>query len=302
MHGHVPVLRTEVLSLLAPKPGDTVVDATLGLGGHAAAFLDAIGPVGRLIGVDADAENLALARKSLPAGVELHHGNFRQLPDLVKAPVDILFADLGLSSPHVDDASRGFTFRTSAFLDLRYDRGSGQTAAEFLLSSSEAEITRVLSEYGELPRSKTLARELHALFRSQVRHLQEWKTSDVVACVERVFGFQSKRVLPQVFQALRIAVNDEIGALRSLLTALPALLRPGGRSGIISYHSLEDREVKRALRSLCTVEKDPRTGQDLHAPQWSLLTRKGVTPSAEEIAANPRARSAVFRAIARIPR
>ena len=158
-------------------------------------------------------------------------------------------------------------------------------------------MTDVLREFEEIPRSRQLARELLRHFRSEPRHLSDWKTDDVVRCVEKVFTYRAPKVLPQVFQALRIAVNDELGALRSLLDALPQILKPGGRAGIISYHSLEDRMVKQTFRAWCTPELDATTGQIAKAAAWEPLTRKAVTPSAAELEANPRSRSAKFRAI-----
>ncbi len=214
--------------------------------------------------------------------------------------VNILFADLGLSSPHLDDPERGFSFRASAPLDLRYDRSSGQTAAEFLLSSSEDRIAEVLKEFAEIPRSRILAQELRRHFHSASRSLSEWKTDDVVECVEAVFRYRAPHVLPQIFQALRIVVNDELGALKSLLSILPDVLTHGGRVGIISYHSLEDRLVKQTFRSLTTPELDPRTGQIAVSAPWKLLTPKAKKPSPEEIRRNPRSRSARFRAILNI--
>ncbi len=305
MHaGHTPVLHSDVLQILAPCLGETVLDCTLGLAGHAAAFLEATAPNGRLIGIDADRRNLDAAAENLrPFGnrVELHCMNFRDVTTLSSLPVDIVFADLGLSSPHVDDPERGFTFRASGPLDLRYDQSSGQTAAEFLQNASEEQITRVLQEFGELPRSRSLAKALHLHFRSGNPPSAGWNTGNVVACVEKVFTYRAPNVLPQVFQALRIAVNDELGALRSLLDALPMLLKPGGRCGITSYQSLEDRMVKRHFRFLATPTIDERTGQVVTAAPWELLTRKGVSASADEIGRNPRSRSARFRAIRFVP-
>ncbi len=299
---HVPVLYTEVLQSLAPQPGESVLDVTLGLAGHAQGFLTATGPDGRLIGLDADATNLAVATERLkPFGkrVTLHNRNFRDLEQLLPLEADIVLADLGVSSPHLDNPERGFTFRTTAPLDMRYDRNGGETAADFLRSSSEETIAEVLREFGEIPRSRALARALSIYFRSEANAGKAWTTADVVSCVEAIFTYKAPRVLPQVFQALRIAVNDELGALQSLLHLLPRILRPGGRCGIISYHSLEDRMVKHTFRSLSTPVLDQRTGQIAEAAPWELLTRKAVGPSAGELAANPRSRSARFRAIRR---
>lgn len=302
---HVPVLAEEVMTFLAPTTGETVLDCTLGLGGHATTFLNATAPDGTLIGLDADSLNLREARKRLESygdRVQLCCMNFRDAATILKQPVDIVFADLGLSSPHLDDPERGFTCRTNAPLDMRYDRSSGESAAEFLLSSSVEQITKVLREFGEIQRSHQLAKALHLHFHSETRSLTGWKTDDVVKCVEKIFTYRAPKVLPQVFQALRIAVNDELGAVASLLDALPTLLNPGGRVGIISYHSLEDRLVKHAFRSLSTPELDERTGRVSQAAAWDLVTRKAVIPSAQELEDNPRSRSAKFRVLRRVTR
>lgn len=291
---HTPVLLQSVLDVLAPQKGETVLDVTLGLGGHARAFLQKVGPTGRLTGLDADAENLALARRAVGehANVTLLHANFRELPALALPAVDILFADLGLSSPHIDDPARGFTFREEVPLDLRYDRTQGRTAAAWLAQALAEDVARVFREFGELPSAMRLARIL--------KERLPTTTTAVVLAAESVYHWQARAMLPQIFQALRIAVNDEMGALDILLSAGPSLLKPGGRMGIISYHSLEDRRVKQTFRTLVTPEKDDRTGAVQTPAPFALLTRKAVTPSADEIRTNPRARSAKFRALLRI--
>lgn len=300
---HIPVLLSEVIHLLAPAPGETVLDCTLGLGGHAERFLERTAPDGHLIGLDADATNLEHARKYLErfsGRIAFHCMNFRDAQSVITKPMDIIFADLGVSSPHFDDPERGFSFRASGPLDLRYDQSAGQSAAEFLLSSSVEEITKILREFGEMQRSHQLAKALHLHFQSEPRHLADCRTDDVVHCVEKVFTYRAPKVLPQVFQALRIAVNDELGAVNALLDALPKLLNPGGRVGIISYHSLEDRLVKHAFRDRSTPELDERTGQISKSAPWELMTRKAVTASARELEENPRSRSAKFRVLRRI--
>ncbi len=303
---HIPVLHaalpgedSPVLRLLNVKTGDAVLDVTLGLGGHAEAFLQATSPDGHYTGLDADEENLESSRKRLqPFGsrVTLIHTNFSQLPFLNLQPVDVLFADLGLSSPHLDDGKRGFSFRTDAPLDLRFDRSAGQTGAEFLSAGTVHEIATVLRDYGEVDRPGKLAEELHQAFSAGAS-----TTTDVKTVVEAVYGHRAPSLLPQVFQAIRIAVNDEIGALTTLLRQLPNLLKPGGRAGIISYHSLEDRLVKDAFRTLATTERDPLTGADLRPADFEILTRRPVTPDTGEIARNPRSRSAKFRVLRKRP-
>lgn len=291
---HVPVLLHSVLAILDPKKGDFVLDITLGLGGHAHAFLQHIGPEGRLIGLDADEENLALARKALTGqtNVQYIHANFGHLGTLGLPPADIIFADLGLSSPHIDDPSRGFTFREEVPLDLRYDRSQGATAAEWIARASEEDVQKMLRNFGELPSPHRLARTL--------KERQPTTTTAVVLAAESVYRWQARAMLPRIFQALRIAVNDEMGVLDALLVSGPTLLKPGGRLGIISYHSLEDRRVKQAFRALATSLKDERTGAVRTPAVFTLLTRKAVTPSADELERNVRARSAKFRALLRI--
>ena len=291
MH-HTPVLLKETLDILDPKPGEDTIDATLGLAGHALAFLEKTSPNGRLIGLDADEQNLTEAKKRLQnysSRITLHHQNFRYLADTVSHPVDIIFADLGLSSPHVDDAERGFSFRFDGPLDLRFDRSKGIPAHEWLTKQTEASLANTLREFGELKNAMRLARILKS--RPVVT------TIDVVECVQECVGHRSKHFLPQVFQALRIAVNNELSSLNALLQTAPALLKPGGRIAIMSYHSLEDRFVKQAFRALATPAKDPITGQEEENHPYTLVVRKPIVPTDAEIKANPRARSAKLRVL-----
>ncbi len=293
---HQPVLHTTVLEILAPRSGETVLDVTLGLAGHAVSFAAAIGKGGTFIGIDADGDNLALARQRLaewPGTLVLHHVNFLSLPELSLPPVDIVFADLGLSSPHVDMPERGFTFRAEGPLDLRYDRSSGETAADLIERLDAYELRIIFRRYGELDQATRLSEALAG---------KRWPTTTSLRDeVEAQYGFLAKSILPQVFQALRIAVNRELEAVEVLLAHGPLLLKPGGRLGIISYHSLEDRLVKHAFRSLMASEKDPITGQVSVPAPFASLTPKLIVPSPDELTANPRSRSAKFRAITRLP-
>lgn len=295
---HEPVLHngeaSEVMRLLNPQPGESVLDATIGLGGHALGFLERIGSRGSLIGLDLDQENLSVARDRLSAfskKIDLRHGNFRDLRDLPQ--FDIIFADLGLSSPHLDDASRGFSFRTDAPLDLRFDRTRGRTAAEFIERASADEITRVFQQYGEFSGAHKLS---HALKKGQ--RVPE-TTTELKTLAEGVFGYRAKALLPQIFQALRMRVNDEPGALADFLGEAPYKLNVGGRLGIISYHSLEDRAVKTGFRALSRPVMDPATGKMLQEAPFALLTKRPVRPSEREIERNPRSRSALFRVLRR---
>lgn len=292
---HVPVLEEEVLSLLAPNENEAVLDVTLGLAGHGLRFLQATAPNGRFIGVDADVQNLAEATKRLADfanRVTLIHANFGELPHLKLPQVDILFADLGLSSPHVDDPERGFTFRVEAPLDLRYDRQSGQSASDFIRYAEEEQLANVFREFGELwKEGRRLAKVLTG---------QTYVTTvDLRTAVEKAFGYHAKSLMPQVFQALRIMVNDELGVLKTLLEAGPLLLKLGGRMGVLSYHSLEDRMVKHAFRALVTPLKDSITGQIVVPASYELVTPKAVVASKEECIANSRSRSVKFRILRR---
>ncbi len=287
---HTSVLLTEVLQGLSLQTGETVVDVTVGLGGHSAAFLEAVGEGGHLIALDADAENLKSAEQRLslsPGEKTFHHSNFRELPSLDLPSCDVLFADLGLSSPHLDDPERGFSFRFEGPLDLRFDRSTGQTAAELIDRSSQEELQKIFWDFGEVKASRKLAVE--------VLEQKPQTTQELKECVERVCGFRAKSVLPQVFQALRIAVNDELESLRILLDHGPTLLKSGGRMAVISFHSLEDRMVKQTFRALSTPVIDDTTGAITIDAPYTLITKKAVKPSEEEVESNPRARSARLR-------
>ncbi len=294
---HVPVLETTVLHVLAPKPGENVLDCTLGLGGHSAAFLGAVGSEGTLTALDADTANLEDARARLAQfgdRARLVHANFRDAGTLGLGTFDIVFADLGLSSPHLDDPGRGFSFRTDGPLDLRYDQTSGRTAADLIEQSSEDDLVAIIHDLGEVHQHVRPLAKLIAGTRVET-------TFEFKAKVEEIFRYRAPSVLPRLFQALRIAVNDELGALTSLLAAIPSLLNPGGRAGILSYHSLEDRFVKHTFKTWAEPEKDPLTGRAVAEPTFSLLTKKALVPDDDELASNPRSRSVKFRAILKLP-
>lgn len=293
---HIPVLLREALDLLDPKAGETVLDVTLGLGGHARAFLERTEPNGRLIGLDADVENLTFATERLRTysdRTEFHHENFGDLAKLSLPPIDILFADLGLSSPHVDDADRGFSFRFDGPLDLRYDRSTGIPACALIENASTASLAQIFREYGELFRE---AKKLGSLLGGR----KFPTTTALKAAIEQGFGWRAPKILPQIFQALRLAVNDELGVLARLLTIGPTLLALGGRMGVISYHSLDDRMVKRMFRALTTPTKDLVTGKVVVAASFEEITHKAVVPTSAETTENPRSRSAKFRIIRRV--
>jgi len=295
MH-HTPVLHSEVFKLLSPEKGESVLDVTIGLGGHAKSFLERVGDEGNLIGLEADEENLKVALehlKSFESQIDLHHLNFMDIARLELPKVDIVFADLGLSSPHVDDPERGFTFREDAPLDMRFDRSKGVTAEEMIKGAKEKELADILFKFGELKTARRLAHVIKEANKMST-------TFDLKECIEKAIGYRAKHVLPQVFQALRIAVNDELDALAVLLQEGTKLLKLGGRMGIISYHSLEDRMVKQVFRALAQPQKDPITGQIVCDAPFEVLTKKPIVPSEAEVRENPRARSAKLRALKRM--
>lgn len=295
---HASVLLRETMELLSPKTGEIALDCTLGLGGHSAKLLEAIGPKGFLVGLDADRTNLTFAKKRLnePMNASFIHTNFSTLPDCLTdshRTFNCILADLGLSSPHIDDASRGFTFRADAPLDMRYDRERGLMASHYIQSIDQKKLFSILKEYGELPRVPALLRAILAR-RSSTRIRRSF---DLVEVANDVYRHDAKKFLPQIFQAIRIAVNDEIASLEHFLAIAPTLLSPGGRLVIISYHSLEDRPVKEAFRALTKDTTDPLTGALVAPSLYELLTKKPVKPTDEEIRRNSRARSAILRAI-----
>jgi 16S rRNA (cytosine1402-N4)-methyltransferase len=292
MHGpiarHVAVMPTEVLTLLAPAPGQVLVDATVGAGGHSRLLAEQVAPTGRVIGLDQDAAMLELARPWL-AGlpVTLVQANFGRLPrvlaDLGVAAVDGVLADLGFSSDQLEAAERGLSFQQSGPLDMRLDpAGGGEMAGDLVRRLSERDLADVFWRYGEERFSRRIARVIVSTRGREPLTTTQQLADLVRRCVPRPKG-RRHTIDPatRVFQALRIAVNDELGALDRLLAALPACVKPGGRVAVISFHSLEDRRVKQAFRD-----------RDV----WEVLTRKPVQATEEEIRNNPRARSAKLRA------
>lgn len=309
---HVPVMADEVVEMLAPMPGSRHVDATLGGGGHAARILDACDPDGRLLGLDADGAAIARVRAALGARygdrLRLRQANFRELADVAPAegfdPVDGCLFDLGLSSFQLADTDRGFGFRAGGSLDMRFDTGRGTSAAELVNSLDVKELTALLKRFGEEPFAGRIARAI-----VEARRTARIETAEeLAALVARVAPSRApgrRRVHPatRVFQALRIAVNEELDALQAGLAAAVDLLRPGGRLVVLSYHSLEDRVVKRFLqaeRRGCTCPPEAPVCVCGRRPRLRLLSPKGLVPSAAEITANPRARSARLRAAERI--
>jgi 16S rRNA (cytosine1402-N4)-methyltransferase len=294
---HRPVLEREVLDLLAPQPGEVAVDCTVGWAGHAVLVLERVGPTGLLIGVDLDAENLPRARERLAAvgnPFHLHHLNFAGLPQALGeyglTQVDLVVADLGMSSMQVDDPERGFSYRRGGALDMRMDRNRGKTAAQLLATLGEDELARALHELGDEPQSRAIAAGIvEARERAPVE-----STEELVRVVKAATGQEKWKLHPapgqwtlhpaaRTFQALRILVNRELQNLEHLLRVLPACLKPGGRAAIISFHSGEDRLVKSALRD------GQRSGI------YSEASPDPVRATPAERQSNPRSRSAKLR-------
>ena len=309
---HVPVLADEVVVMLAPAAGSQHVDATLGGGGHAERILEASEPDGRLLGLDADGAAIARVQARLEARfgprLRLRQANFRELADVAPeegfAEIDGCLFDLGLSSFQLVDAERGFGIRTGGPLDMRFDTSRGLPAAELLATLDTDELTALLRRYGEEPFARRIARAI-----VDARRTAPIRTADeLAALVARVAPGRApgrRRIHPatRTFQALRIAVNEELDALQTGLAAAVDLLRPGGRLVVLSYHSLEDRIVKRFLqaeRRGCTCPAEAPVCVCGRQPRLRLLAPKGVVPTPAEITANPRARSARLRAAERI--
>jgi len=297
--GHVPVLLEEAMQFLAPTSTGVYCDATLGLGGHSAAILQRSAPDGRLVGIDRDPDAIAQARAHLAAfgeRVKLVHGRFGDVRSLLEnagvPQVDGCLLDLGVSSMQLDRADRGFSFRRAGPLDMRMDQSQGETAADFLQRADEEELERILRDLGEERFARKIARTI-----VEARDKVDLSTTTALGeLVSRTIGRRERHKDPatRTFQALRIVLNDELGELERFLAQVPAFLRPGGRLVVITFHSLEDRMVKRRFRALA--------GRDTAEPaSIRLLTKHVVTASDEERARNPRARSAKLRAVERLP-
>ena len=298
--GHVPVLLKEAIDFLAIRRGGTYIDATVGLGGHSYEIAKRLGAPGRLIGLDKDPAALDAARARLQAPpqpsddwpkVELIHGSFADLANDQRATtndlkLDGLLADLGVSSLQLDNPARGFSFQAEGPLDMRMNPLSGETADQVVNQADEVTLANLIYEFGEERRSRRIAR---AIVRSRpIRTTAQ--LAEIVSAAARPMNQAERRIHPatRTFQALRIFVNRELDDLRALLDAAPQLLKPEGRLVIISFHSLEDRIVKDALR------------EGAKRGHYRLLTKKPVTASEEEIDRNPRSRSAKLRAAERL--
>lgn len=290
--GHKPVMLEESLRLLNVKPGETVVDGTLGLGGHAAALRRALEGRGLLIATDRDPLMCARARANLDntpgAETRIFNSNFSELDSVLRSAgaskADAVLLDLGVASPQIDQAARGFSYRAEGPLDMRMTP-EGPSAAEWLAQAGEEEIADVLYRYGEERLSRRIARAIVAARqRSPIR-----TTAQLAEIIRRAYPGGPRRLHParRSFQGIRIFLNGELDHLDRFLSILPGILQAGGRCAVISYHSLEDRRVKNAFR------------EGARAGAYELLTRKPLRPSPAETESNPRSRSARLRAVIR---
>ena len=310
--GHMPVLAEEVITMLSPASGSLQIDATVGGGGHTERILEATNPDGRLLGLDADGAAIARVdarlRPQFGNRLVLRQANFRELRDVAPeagfGAVDGMLFDLGLSSFQLADTDRGFGFRAGGPLDMRFDTSRGVPAAELLATLDADELTALFRNFGEEPQARRIARAIVETRKSAPVATAE----ELAALVERVAPGSPRgrrRIHPatRVFQALRIAVNEELDALQDGLAAAVDLLRPGGRLVVLSYHSLEDRIVKRFLdaeRKGCVCPPELPVCVCGRSPRLRLVTRPSLTPTDAEIAENPRARSARLRAAERM--
>lgn len=286
--GHVSVLLREVLSF-APENTRRILDATLGLGGHAGALLSRH-PGASLIAFDRDGDALSVATRNLApyaTRVQLRHADFRDgVGDIAPASICYAIADLGVSSLQLDAADRGFSFRFDAPLDMRMDQRSGRSASDILNTAPERELERILTEFGEEPKARAIARSIMVERRTR----SNWTTSAFASLVRRdARGRPGLDASTRAFQALRIATNAELQGLDTGLERVARLLRPGGRLAIIAFHSLEDRIVKTLFRSL------KKSGA------FEVLTPKPLIAEPDEARSNPRSRSAKLRVLTRRP-
>ncbi len=303
MSQHVPVFLAEVIELMNVKPDGTYIDATFGRGGHTRAILDRLGPTGRVIALDRDPQ-------AITAGLELAadeprlrvvQTTFSRLAEVcagLQGQVDGILFDLGISSPQVDEAARGFSFRNDGPLDMRMDPDSGMSAAAWLSTASETEISDVLWRYGEERRSRQIARRI-----VDTRKTNPLTTTFELAALVRTCVYaRGSRIDPatRTFQAIRLHINDELGELERALQVALAMLGEGGRLLVIAFHSLEDRIVKRSFRDLDRAARESRREKRALSPAFGLLTRKPLMASDEERRHNPRARSARLRGLERV--
>jgi len=311
MDEHIPVLIDEAIDSLGIKPNGIYVDLTLGRAGHASQILARLNRKGRLIGIDQDAqaiENSKIALSKIGSNFETVHENFRNFKEVLYTlniqKVDGILMDLGVSSPQFDDSERGFSYRSNARLDMRMDERNSLTAYEIVNTYSVTDLARIFGEYGEDKYAYQIARKI-AEARISAPVVTTQQLVDLIKSAKPMKELAKKgHPAKQIFQALRIEVNDELGALEITIKDALKLLNVGGRLVVISFQSLEDRLIKEAFRQVTVVEGTRRNVFSLpkeeEMPKFRLIHRKIVTPSAREINRNPRSRSAKLRAIERI--
>jgi 16S rRNA (cytosine1402-N4)-methyltransferase len=291
---HIPVLLNETVAALAIKPNGIYVDCTFGGGGHSKAILEKLGAGGKLIAFDQDAD----AKNNLPADERFVFvsQNFRHLQRFLRlegiSAVDGVMADLGVSSHQFNEAERGFSIRFNADMDMRMDQRQTLTAFDVLQTYTEQRLHKLFEQYGEVTNAKTLAKKLVT-----VRSIASLKTIDGFKnAIREVVKGNPNKYFAQVFQALRIEVNDELGALKEMLAQIPSLLKPGGRAAIITFHSLEDRLVKNFFRrgSFDEPTENPFTNTNI-INELQVVTKKPILPSSAEQKENSRSRSAKLR-------
>ena len=286
---HIPVLLHEVIEHLNPEPKTVFIDGTVGLGGHSKALLERVLPLGRLLAIDRDQRNLDSAKEMLADytdAVIFVCDSFANMKSHAYAhkfnEVDGILLDIGFSSAHIQDASRGFSFMAEGLLDMRYDQNQTLTAQEIVNKWSEDDLARIFRQYGEEKQARFIARKM-------IKHRKKTPfttTTELAAFIEELIPKRGKtHPATKVFQSLRIAVNDELGELEKVLPDAVDLLKPGGKIAIISFHSLEDRIVKRFFKDRTDLK---------------IVTKKPVTPSKTEIKQNPRSRSAKLRVAEKI--
>lgn len=302
---HVPVLLEAVIDGLAPQPGACLIDGTLGAGGHAAAWLAAAAPDGRVLGFDRDPGALTLAAEHLAGAGEratLVHASYERMGEIAAEkgfdPADAILLDLGFSSLQIDDPARGFAFRLDGPLDMRFDPRQPTTAADLVNGLPADELADLIYAYGEERHSRRIARAI-----AEARPVTG--TATLAEIVKRAVPRSTERIHPatRTFQALRIAVNDELGALERTLPQAVSLLRPGGRLAVISFHSLEDRIVKNFMRDEardCICPPEVPICVCGHEASLRVVTRRPLTAEPDETERNPRARSAKLRIAERI--
>ena len=286
---HIPVMSAQVLEYLNLQPGGLYIDGTIGAGGHAAQILSKLSNKGKLIGIDRDAEALEICYERFSAfadQISLHHSSYHNLSKImgIKGPsrANGILLDLGISSLQINSEDRGFSFQSNALVDMRFDQTKGQTAKDLIRKSSEKELADIIYQFGEERKSRRISNSI-----KKIKNLST--TMDLKEAIRKSTPpHHRNKTHARVFQAIRIAVNDEIDKLKSFLKIFLDYLEIGGRLVVISYHSIEDRIVKHSFRQLNNESK------------VELLTRKPLTPSTGEIKLNKRSRSAKMRALERV--